>query len=530
MISNKNKVILIILDGFGANPVTEGNAVYNAKMPFIESCWGNFPKTLLQASGKEVGLPFGEMGNSEVGHINIGTGRIPLQDLVRINKTIEDGSFYKTQYLLEACKWAKQNNSTLHLAGLISNGGVHAEIGHLIALIELAKREKVGKVAIHGFCDGRDMPARSAEKVLSLVQEKIDEAGVGKIATMIGRFYAMDRDKNWDRIKKAYDLMVLGKGEKYNDYKSALDDKYSQGEDDEKLSPVVLDQNLTIKDNDAVIFFNFRADRTREITETLISPDFNKFKRGKFPNNLRVITFVSYGNEQTPLVNVAYMEELIAGQLAELVSRAGMTQLHIAETEKYAHVTYFFNGGQEKEFRGEERIIIPSPKVKTYDLKPEMSAETVTEKFIKYFHNKVPCFSVINYANPDMVGHTGNYQATLKALEVVDACTKRLVLNTLDENTSIIITADHGNSDQMIDPQTREADKQHTTNSVPFVLIKRGSNIQKVLEKPISQEEKITFFSQQSSGVLADISPTILNLLGISSCGEMTGMNLEDVI
>ena len=527
---NQKKVILIILDGFGANPMTDGNAVYNAKTPFLDACWGNFPKTLLQASGQEVGLPFGEMGNSEVGHINIGTGRIPLQDLARINKTIEDGNFYKTQYLLEACAWAKKNNSTLQLIGLISNGGIHADLKHLLALIELAKKEEVQKVAIHLFTDGRDMPAKSAEMIISKLQAKIDETGVGKIATMIGRFYAMDRDNNWDRIQKAYDLMVLGKGKEYTDFKSALQAQYAQGEDDEKLSPVVLDKSGLINDNDAVIFFNFRADRSRQITEPLISLDFNKFKREKFPNNLRVITFVSYGNEQTPLVNVAYMEDLIHKQLAEIISLSGMSQLHIAETEKYAHVTYFFNGGQEKEFANEERIIIPSLKVKSYDQIPEMSASALTSKFIQYFHDKSPHFSVLNYANPDMVGHTGNYEATLRAIQVVDACIKKLVLDTFDENTSIIITSDHGNADQMIDPQTQEPDKQHTTNAVPFVVIEAGSNLKNALENPISIEEKLVFFSQQPSGVLADISPTVLNFLELKKSDEMTGNSLKDII
>ncbi len=528
--NQEKQVVLIILDGFGASPVTDGNAVYNAHMPFLGACWANFPKTLLSASGEEVGLPFGEMGNSEVGHINLGTGRIPLQDLARINKTIEDGSFFKTQYLLDACEWVKKNNSVLHLVGLISNGGVHADINHLLALIELAKKQGVERVAIHGFTDGRDMPAKSAEKLLIKIQEKIETVGLGKIATLIGRYNAMDRDNNWDRIEKAYNLMVLGQGDRYNNYHDALNDRYSKGEDDENLSPIIFDQEYTIKDNDAVIVFNFRADRARQITETLISLDFNKFSRQRFSNNLRVITFVSYGNEQTPLINVAYMEDLIGGQLAEIISRAGMRQLHIAETEKYAHVTYFFNGGQEEAYTGEERIIIPSPKVKTYDLAPEMSALTITDQFIKYFQDKAPNFSVINFANPDMVGHTGNYEATLKALTIVDHCLKKIIQSVAGENLSFIITSDHGNADQMIDLRTKEPDKQHTTNAVPTVIIQESLKIKGILDNTISNEDKLIFFSGQPTGVLADISPTIIDLLGIADGSQMTGTSLKDII
>jgi 2,3-bisphosphoglycerate-independent phosphoglycerate mutase len=525
------KVVLIILDGFGASPLVEGNAILSSKTNFLDYCWANYPKTLLKSSGEEVGLDFGEMGNSEVGHINIGTGRIPTQDLTRINKTIEDGSFYKTQYLIEACAHAKKYNSTLHLLGLISEGGIHSHVNHIIALIDLAKRQNVKKLAIHCILDGRDMAAKSADKVLEKIQHKINQSNLGKIATLIGRFYAMDRDKNWDRIKKAYDLIVCGKGEKYNSVNDALEDRYRKKEDDEKISPIILDDNYLIKSNDSLIFFNFRADRAKQLSEALANPDFNLFDRKKYPRNLRFITFVSYGNEQTPLINVAYMEDKISGQIAQKISDANLTQLHIAETEKYAHVTYFFNGGVDNSFRGEDRIIVPSLKVNSYDLRPEMSAELVKNKFIKYFKEKRPDFSVINFANPDMVGHTGNFSATKKAVSVVDGACMEIFKNVINDDVVLMITSDHGNADQMINMQTQEIDKQHTTNPVPFVIIEKDANkFVTDMNIQISKDEKINFFSQEPTGVLADISPTILNYLDVQQDNKMTGINLKDVI
>lgn len=528
--SNKSKVVLIILDGFGASAVEEGNAVLQAKTPFLDYCWGNFPKTLLRASGEEVGLTWGEMGNSEVGHLNIGTGRISMQDLPRINKGIEDGSFFKMPYLLDACEHAKKHDSTLHLVGLLSNGGVHSSVEHLLALIDLAHEQQVKKLALHLFTDGRDMAPQSAGKLFKEVNDKIAKVNTGKIATIIGRFYAMDRDNNWDRIQKAYDLMTLGKGEIYSEVDLALTARYKAGEDDEKLSPIVLDNTLLVSDNDAMICFNFRADRARQIAETFISPDFNKFKREKWAKNLRFISFVSYGNEQTPLVDVAYVAENIEGQLAQIIADSRLHQFHIAETEKYAHVTYFFNGGVEQPYDNEKRIIIPSPKVSSYDLKPHMSAEPLTGEFIKYFKQAKPDFSVINFANPDMVGHTGNLSATIKAIEFVDGCCKKIIEETDDGETSYIITADHGNADQMINPETKDVDKQHTTNPVPMVVIEAGTQIDKTMAGQISYEEKIAYFAAEPAGVLADIAPTILNLISIGQSRQMTGMNLKDSI
>ena len=528
--SNKSKVVLIILDGFGASAVEEGNAVLKANTPFLDYCWGNFSKTLLRASGEEVGLTWGEMGNSEVGHLNIGTGRISMQDLPRINKGIEDGSFFKMPYLLDACEHAKKHNSTLHLVGLLSNGGVHSSIEHLLALLDLAHEQKVNKVSLHLFTDGRDMAKQSAEKLIKELKDKIVKLNLGTITSMIGRFYAMDRDNNWDRIQKAYDLMTVGKGEKYNDASEALSSKYKAGEDDEKLSPILLDEKLLVSDNDAMICFNFRADRTRQIAETFISPNFNKFKRGKWAKNLRFISFVSYGNEQTPLVDVAYVAENIEGQLAEIIAKSSLSQCHIAETEKYAHVTYFFNGGIEKPYMQEKRIIVPSPKIPSYDMKPEMSAQEVTSEFIKHFKQNKPDFSVINFANPDMVGHTGNMAATVKAIEFVDKCCKQIVQETFDGETSYIITADHGNADQMINLETKEIDKQHTTNPVPMVIIKADNTIDDTLSNKISYEEKIAFFAMEPAGVLADIAPTVLDLIGLTQSEQMTGIDIKDSI
>jgi 2,3-bisphosphoglycerate-independent phosphoglycerate mutase len=525
-----DRFILVILDGFGASAMEEGNAVLAAKTMFLDYLWGNFPKTLLHASGEEVGLSWGEIGNSEVGHLNLGTGRISEQDLPRINATIEDGSFFENNYFIDACNHVKKNNSTLHLLGLLSNGCVHADIGHVLALIKMAKMQNIKKLAIHGITDGRDMAKQSAQKLLDQIQQLLDKEEIGKIATLVGRFYAMDRDNNWDRIEKAYNLITKAEGEKFVNYSEALKSRYGNKEDDETLLPIVLDEELTVKDDDAIIFFNFRADRAKELSEPFISLDFKNFSRKKFAKNVRFITFTSYGNEQTPLVDVAYLAEKISHQLAGMLSDAKLKQFHIAESEKYAHVTYFFNGGVEKPFLHEERTIVPSPKVKSYDLKPEMSAETITNEFIKNWESFKPQFAVINFANPDMVGHTGNYKATVSAIEIVDKCIGKLLKDCKDELTSIIITADHGNAEQMVDPVTKAPDKQHTTNDVPFVYIDKSKILDKNLASKISYEEKIGFFGGQATGVLADIAPTVLAILNIKKPSDLTGINLKDVI
>jgi len=525
-----NKVILIIKDGFGASCVEEGNAVLTAKTPVFDYIWGNFSKTLLHASGQEVGLSWGEIGNSEVGHINIGTGRVTMQDLPRINQSISDRSFFESKNLIEACDWSKKNHSTLHLVGLISTGGVHAEFSHLLALLELVKKQNVKKVAIHAITDGRDMPKRSSLELFKQLDNKIKELKIGTLATIIGRYYAMDRDNNWDRIQKAYDLMVLAKGEKFSSFETGILKKYKFGEDDENLSPILLDSEYKVMDNDAMIFFNFRSDRVKQISETFISLNFNKFKRINFPKNMRFVSFVSYGNEQTPLVDVAYVSENKKGQLAELLSNSKLKQFHIAETEKYAHVTYFFNGGNDKKYFNEKRIIVPSPKVKSYDLIPQMSADLVTKKFIAQFKSFKPSFSIINFANPDMVGHTGNFRATVKAIEIVDKLIGEIIFKCKDSDTAIIITSDHGNSEQMINPLTKEEDKMHTTNFVPFCLIDNSRVVNKTLPNKISFEDKVTFFSQEASGILSDIAPTIVDILGIKISPYMTGTSLRKLI
>jgi len=501
-----NKVVLIVLDGFGASAVEEGNAVLKAKTPFLDYCWGNFSKTLLRASGEEVGLTWGEMGNSEVGHLNLGTGRVSMQDLPRINASIKDGSFFKSENLLSACSYAKKNKSTLHLIGLLSTGGVHAHIDHLLALIDLAKQEKVEKVAIHIITDGRDMPKQSAAKLLKILSDKIAQTKTGAIATMIGRFYAMDRDNNWDRIEKAYNLLVLGEGKEYGSYDEALKANYNEKKDDENIEASILDKKYLIENNNAVIFYNFRSDRAKELSETIINPEFKHFSRKKWPKNVRFVSFVSYGNEQTPLVDVAYVAEETKGQLAEVLATNNASQFHIAETEKYAHVTYFFNGGIETPYSGEERILIPSPRVPTYNQKPEMSATEITASFVPNIKEKKHSFTVVNYANADMVGHTGDYKAAIKACETVDSQLGKILTSIDASDTALIITADHGNVEQMINPRTGEIDTEHTANPVPCIIVK-------------PKEYEITALNQDMK--LANISPTILKLLNVNKPNEM---------
>lgn len=524
---NKN-VLLIILDGFGLSAIEEGNAVIKAKTPVFDSLVANFSHTALHASGTEVGLENGEMGNSEVGHLNLGTGRISEQDLPRINISIKDGSFFRNEELLKAYQWVKKNNSKLHLLGLASNGGIHSHIDHLDALIKLAKQQGIKQVVIHMITDGRDSPAKSAQSFLKNINESIEKNGVGKIATVIGRFYAMDRDKRWDRVEAAYNALVLGEGETADNPESAIQSAYDRGETDENIKPTVIDKNLYISDNDAVIFYNFRQDRAKQISSALFDPEFKYINRKKKPKNMLFVSFTNYGHEPSPLVKIAFFETETKNQLAKVISDAGISQLHIAETEKYAHVTHFFNGGVEKEFKGEERILVSSPKVTTYDQTPEMSARELTDKFISHYNKKSPKFSVLNFANPDMVGHTGNLKATIKAIETVDQCLNKIIINIFKKISYIIVTADHGNAEQMINPTTKEPDKEHTTNPIPFILIdcaKRG-----IEKKIMSTDEKITFAATHPTGVLADIAPTIIDLLELNQPHEMTGQSLKDII
>ena len=501
--------MLMILDGFGDNPETKGNAIKLAKTPNIDKLMKKYPTTKIEASGLAVGLPEGQMGNSEVGHTNIGAGRVVYQELTRITKSIEDGDFFNNEEFVKAIENCKKNNSKLHILGLLSDGGVHSHNRHLYGLLELAKRKGLENVYVHCFLDGRDTPPASAENYIQELEEKMKEKGVGKIATISGRFYAMDRDKRWERIKKAYDAMVNGEGIKESSSIKAIENSYQKEVFDEFVEPTVIMAGekpvATIEDGDSVIFFNFRPDRARQITRALVDKDFNEFETKKM--NLYFVCFTSY-DETMPNVHIAFKKEPIKNTLGEIVSKNGGKQLRIAETEKYAHVTFFFNGGEEKQYEGEDRILVPSPKVETYDLKPEMSAYEVTEKVVDAINSKKYTCIILNFANPDMVGHTGNLDAAIKAIEAVDDCIGKILDCILPQKANLIITADHGNAEQMIDYKTGEPHTAHTTNLVPLILISERENVK--LRK----------------GKLADLAPTILELMGIEKPEEMTGESL----
>ena len=506
---DKKTTMLMILDGFGVNENSEGNAVKLAKIPNINEIMKQYPNTIIHTSGLDVGLPEGQMGNSEVGHTNIGAGRIVYQELTRITKSIEDGDFFSNQELVSAIETCKKNNSKLHVLGLLSDGGVHSHMRHLFAILELAKRKDFEDVYVHCFLDGRDTPPASADGYIAELEEKMKEKGVGKIATISGRFYAMDRDKRWERVKEAYDALVNGEGHRFASATAAIENSYQKEIFDEFVKPSVICKNdepiATIGENDSVIFFNFRPDRAREITRTIVDPDFDGFERKYFKTYF--VTFTNYDETLLPYVHIAFKKEEIKNTLGEYISKLGLTQLRIAETEKYAHVTFFFNGGEEKQYEGEDRILIPSPKVETYDMKPEMSAGEVTDKVVDAINSKKYDVIILNYANPDMVGHTGSLEATIKALEFLDGCVKRVVDAIENNDGTLLITADHGNAEQMIDYKTGELHTAHTTNPVPLVLIGR-------------EDVKL------KEGRLADLAPTMLDLMNLAKPAEMTGESL----
>ena len=501
--------MLMILDGFGENNQSQGNAVKLAKTPNIDKIMKKYPTTKISASGLAVGLPEGQMGNSEVGHTNIGAGRIVYQELTRITKSIEDGDFFSNEEFVKAIENCKKNNSKLHILGLVSDGGVHSHNRHLYGLLEMAKRRDFEDVYVHCFLDGRDTPPASAENYIQELEEKMKEKGVGKIASLSGRFYSMDRDKRWNRVQKAYDALVFGKGETAGTAINGVENSYQKEVFDEFVEPTVIMNGdkpvATIEDGDSVIFFNFRPDRARQITRALVDKDFNEFETKKM--NLYFVCFTSY-DETMPNVHIAFKKEPIKNTLGEIISNHGGKQLRIAETEKYAHVTFFFNGGEEKQYEGEDRILVPSPKVETYDMKPEMSAYEVTEKVVEAINSKKYNCIILNYANPDMVGHTGNLSAAVKAIETIDECVEKVIEAITAQNANLLITADHGNAEQMIDYKTGEPHTAHTTNVVPLVLISDKENI------------------KLKEGKLADIAPTILELMEIEKPKEMTGESL----
>lgn len=515
------KVMLIILDGFGVAPPSKGNAVSRAKMPYYDFLLKNYIHTTIQASGEEVGLPWRDVGNSEVGHGNLGAGRITYQSLPLINRAILDKSFYKNEVLLKAVGHAKKNNSNLHFMGLISSGGVHSHIEHLFTLMDLAKKNRIKKLFIHGFLDGRDTPKDSGIDFVKQIEKKIGLFQPGKIATLSGRFYAMDRDNNWDRIKKVYDAMVLGKGKYCSSPEKAVKNSYKEKVFDEEFIPTVIGQEnkpaARVEKGDAIVFFNFRADRARELTKAFVRKEFKGFKRERIED----LFFVCLTQYEEGLSNeIAFLPRKTSNTLAEILSRKGLRQLHTAETEKFAHVTFFFNAGEEKPFSGEVHKIIPSSKVASYDKKPEMSARGVTRKVLGAIDQNYD-FIIVNYANPDMVGHTGNLKATIKGLEFVDGCLKKICSKMLDKNGAFLVTADHGNCEEMINLQNGRIEKGHTANPVPLILAGRG------LER---KSDNVDLSLEPPTGCLADVSPTILSLLGVKEPEVMTGMDLSKVV
>jgi len=499
-------LLLAILDGFGWREEKRGNAIKLAKTPTLDYLFSTYPWTKIQASGEAVGLPAGQMGNSEVGHLNIGAGRIVYQDFTRINLAIKEGSFFSNPVLKEAFLRARERGKSVHLMGLVSDGGVHSHLEHLYALLKMAKLFRVERVYVHAFLDGRDTPPQSALTYLRELEEKIREIGAGKVATVSGRYYAMDRDKRWERTKLAYECLVSGKGEKAASSFEAVKNAYERGETDEFVKPTIISSEGTIEDGDSAIFFNFRPDRARQLSRALNEREFQEFEREKLVE-IFFVTFTRY--DETFPYPVAFSPQSLKNILADVLADNKISQLRIAETEKYAHVTYFFNGGDETARPLEERILIPSPRVPTYDLKPEMSAYEVTDRLLKELAKKIYKVIVLNYANLDMVGHTGKLEAAIKAVEAIDECLGRLVEKIEELEGVCLITGDHGNAEEEISSDG-SSHTAHTTNPVPFIALLP-------VEEPYSLRE---------GGILADIAPTMLEILGLPKPGEMTGKSL----
>lgn len=500
----KKITALVIMDGFGMRDQTEGNAVAMSGVPSITALCKKYPHTTLGASGMSVGLPDGQMGNSEVGHLNIGAGRIVYQELTRISKAIVDGDFFHVPEFLEAMKNAKK--SALHLMGLVSDGGVHSHIEHLLALVKMAKANGVAKIFIHCFMDGRDVPPDSGKQYLESLECELEKIGAGKIATVSGRYYAMDRDNRWERVQLAYDCLVNGKGYTSTSAVKAMQESYDRDELDEFVKPTCIDPDGTIKEGDSIIFFNFRPDRARELTRVFTVEDFDGFERNFFP--VKFVCMTEY-DESFKNVSIAYKQRSLHNTLGEYIAGLGKTQFRIAETEKYAHVTFFFNGGVEKENIGEDRFLIPSPKVATYDLQPEMSAPEVTQKALELIKEGNYDFMILNFANPDMVGHTGVLDAAITAVNIVDKFVGQIAKAIIEEGGQVIITADHGNSDMMTDPNGARF-TAHTLSPVPCIVV----------------SEKYKDFALRKDGILADIAPTLLFLADIPVPAEMEGTNL----
>jgi 2,3-bisphosphoglycerate-independent phosphoglycerate mutase len=505
-------VVLVILDGWGYCEETNGNAIASAKTPVMESLWAAYPHTLIQTSGKAVGLPEGQMGNSEVGHLNIGAGRVVPQELVRISDAVEDGSILKNPALVKICQEVLSRNGKLHIVGLCSEGGVHSHISHLFGLLDLAKCQGLSKVCIHAITDGRDTNPKEGVKAIGLIQDYIDRIGVGRIVTLSGRYYAMDRDHRWDRVKRAYDVMTQDDSGNGRSAVEVIQEAYAEGVTDEFIVPVRIAPGA-IEPGDGVIFFNFRPDRARQLTQALVSPEFKGFER----QQITPLSFVSFTQYDPDLpVGVAFEPQNLNNILGGVIADHGLKQFRTAETEKYAHVTYFFNGGLEEPFVGEDRELINSPMVATYDRAPTMSASAVTDVAIAAIEKRIYSLVVINYANPDMVGHTGNIEATVEAVETVDHCLGRLLNSISKVGGTAMITADHGNAELMRD-QEGNPWTAHTTNPVPFILVE-GETV-----KIPGHGTNVTL---RSDGKLADIAPTILEILQLPIPAEMTGRSL----
>ena len=503
---SKAPVALLIMDGFGINPSDYGNAIHAAKTPNLDRYFANCPNTIIGASGLDVGLPDGQMGNSEVGHTNMGAGRIVYQQLVKITKSIQDGDFFENPALKAAMQNAKDKGTALHLMGLLSPGGVHSHMTHMYGLVEMAKRFGLQKVYVHAFLDGRDVPPSSAAEYMEEAVAELNKIGLGKIGVISGRFYAMDRDNAWDRVEKAYAALVYGEGVQEDDPVQAIKNSYANGVTDEFMIPAVVTKDAKIAKNDSVIFFNFRPDRARQLTRAFVDPEFKGFERinGCFP--VHFVCMAQY-DAAMPNVSVAFPPEELTMTLGEYLSKCGKTQLRIAETQKYAHVTFFFNGGEEKQFEGEERILIQSPDVETFDLKPEMSAYEVTEAVLKEIAADKFDAIILNFANCDMVGHTGIFDAAVQAVQAVDDCIGQVTEAITAKGGKVIITADHGNADKMMEPDGAPF-TAHTTNPVPVIVV--GSKYKKLRE----------------GGVLADLAPTMLQLMELPQPKEMTGKSL----
>lgn len=517
-------VVLAIIDGWGIAPPSDGNAVTRAKTPVMNRLIAGYPATTVAAAGQEVGLYWGEMGNSEVGHLNIGAGRVYYQMGPRIDKSIADGSFFENKVFVDACAYVKEKNSRLHIMGLVSPGGVHSKQEHLYALLTLAKNNGVKEVFVHAFLDGRDTIYNTGAGFVEELEAEMKKIGIGKIASLAGRYFAMDRDNRWDRIEKAYRAMTEGVGEIADDAVKAIKASYEKKVYDEEFVPTVIVKGkrpvATVADSDALVFFNFREDRARELTKAFIVPAFEKFSRVYF-SNLHFVMMSEY--EKDLPATIAFPPDLIHDCLAKVIADAGLKQFHIAETEKYAHVTFFLNGQREAPFPGEDRAIIPSPHVAKYDEKPEMSTYLITDRVIKEIRENKYDFIILNFANPDMVGHTGNLEATIKSCEVVDECIGKLAEAILARDGVLAITADHGNAEELTNLQTAAIDKEHSTNTVPFIVVAKSLE-GKSLGLPEGIGADLSLISP--TGMLADVAPSILKIMGLPQPEEMTGRPL----